>query len=214
MAKTQGSAKRRFFRSKYHFFLLVAYLIWWGVNAINPVYPFDWFLENVLVMATLLFLWWIDPRVRFSNLSFTLIAIFLALHTHGSHYTYAEAPLGFWVSDIFDIERNHYDRIIHFCFGLLMFWPMCEITKEVVGVKSKWVAFVGLLFIISMSAAYETIEWITALLVEPDAAMAFLAAQGDLFDAQKDHALAIGGGIISFFIAKILASQNKLPPVS
>lgn len=214
MAKEQSAQKPRFFRSRYHLILLVSYLAWWTYNAIYPVYLFDWFLENILVVATLLFLWWIYPRVHFSNLSLTLFAVFLALHTHGSHYTYAESPLGFWISDLFGTERNHYDRIIHFGFGLLMFWPMREISNEVVGAKSRWVALVGLLFIISMSAAYESMEWITAIIVEPEAAMAFLAAQGDQFDAQKDHALAIGGGIISFFIAKILATQNRLPKPS
>lgn len=210
--KTNGK-KWGFFKSKYHLFLAAAYGIWWVLMAIDPVYRFDWYLENILVFIAVIVIWRTYPHLKLSNASYTLIAIFMALHTLGSHYTYAEVPIGFWISDVLELGRNHYDRIIHFSFGLLMFWPLREIAKTVIGTKNHWDDLIGLLFIISMSAVYEAIEWITAIILHPDAevAIAFLGTQGDVFDAQKDHALAISGGIISFFIAKILTAQNKLP---
>ena len=35
----------------------------------------------------------------------------------GGHYTYAQVPLGFWLQELFDFSRNHYDRIGHIAQG-------------------------------------------------------------------------------------------------
>ena len=173
-------------------------------------------LENALVAVAVPLIWWTYPRLHLSNLSYTLITVFMMAHTVGSHYTYAEVPLGYWIKDALDLSRNHYDRIVHFSFGLLMFWPLREIAKEVIGAKRHWDDLIGLLFIISMSALYEAIEWTVATLIYPDSevAIAFLGTQGDLFDAQKDHTLAISGALISLIIVKFLARFNRLPQPS
>ncbi|MEE8294071.1 MAG: DUF2238 domain-containing protein [Sphingomonadales bacterium] len=210
MAKSKG----KYFRSSYHMWLVILYAAWWAVMAYKPVYFSDWLIENILVAGSVILFWWAYPKVRFSNLSFTLIAIFLALHTLGSHYTYAEVPLGDWISEALDLERNHYDRIIHFTYGLFLFWPLRETSVMFLGQEGKRNGFISLLFIAGSSAVYETMEWITAEVVSPEAAMAFLGVQGDVFDAQKDHTLALIGGLISYFIAVWLAKRNKLPKPS
>ena len=191
--------------------LVILYVAWWALMAYEPVYFSDWLIENILVGGSVILFWWAYPKVRFSNLSFTLIAIFLALHTLGSHYTYAEVPLGDWISKILELERNHYDRVIHFTYGLFLFWPFRELSVMFLGHEGKRNGFISLLFIAGSSAVYETMEWITAEVVSPEAAMAFLGVQGDVFDAQKDHTLALIGAVISFFIAVWLAKRNKLP---
>ena len=43
---------------------------------------------------------------------------------------------------------------------------------------------------------YEVIEWIAASVVDPEAGAAFLGTQGDVWDAQKDMALAIVGSLV------------------
>lgn len=196
--------------------LAVLYGLWWVFWAIGFYDLGDWALENVLVVVAVIGLWWTYPKIHFSNLSYTLITIFMMAHTVGSHYTYAEVPLGYWLQDALDLSRNHYDRIVHFSFGLLMFWPLREIAKQVIGAKRHWDDLIGLLFIISMSALYEAIEWLVATVIYPNSevAIAFLGTQGDLFDAQKDHTLAITGALISFVIVKILAKADKLPEPS
>ena len=211
-----GKSGDGFFRSKYHMMLVIAYGIWWVIMSINPLDLEDWALENILVIIVVIVIWRTYPTLQLSNASYTMIAVFMAFHTLGSHYTYAEVPLGFWISDLLDLGRNHYDRIIHFSFGLLMFWPLREVAKEIVGTKNHWDDLIGLLFIISMSAIYEAIEWIVATIIYPDSevAIAFLGTQGDIFDAQKDHTLAITGAIISFVVVKWLARMNKLPKPS
>jgi len=208
-----AGTKAKFFRSKYHLGLVVAYGLWWAFMAYKPVYFTDWAIENILVVFTVVIFWWAYPKIKLSNLSFTRIAIFMALHTLGSHYTYAEVPVGYWIQDWFGLERNHYDRVIHFSYGLFWFWPFLEIARKIFGARDRWNGFASLLFIAGSSAVYETMEWVTAEVVSPEAAMAFLGVQGDLFDAQKDHSMALLGGLISFAISLYLIRKNKLPKV-
>jgi hypothetical protein len=42
---------------------------------------------------------------------------------------------------------------------------------------------------------YEVVEWLVAAIVDPAAGTAFLGTQGDEWDAQKDMALALAGGL-------------------
>lgn len=202
------------FRSRYHAGLALGYGAIWIVAAISPAGRFEWFLENVLIFATVALMVAIYRRFPLSDLSYTLIALFLAFHSYGSHYMYANTPMGFWISDLFGAERNHYDRIIHFLFGLMMFWPLREVAERSIGTSARWAAIIGLMFIISGSALYEAIEWAVAMVVRPGAALAFLGTQGDFFDAQKDHTLAIAGGMISFVIAGLMARRGRLPQPS
>lgn len=202
-----------FFRQSYHRTLALAFAAWWVAMAINPVYPFDWFLENLLVAATVLLVALTYRRVPLSNVSYTLLALFLGFHVLGSHYTYAEAPPGFWMADLLGLERNHYDRVIHFSFGLLMFWPFREVARQVLKVSPRWDALVAWLCVISGSALYEAIEWLTAIIVAPEAGIAFLGTQGDVFDAQKDHVLAIAGGAVSMLASKTF-NLRPAPPAA
>ena len=215
MSDRPDNRVQRIFRSRYHAGLAMAYGILWLAMAIAPPPGrFRWFLGNILVFATVALMVGIYRRLPLSNLSYTLIALFLALHTYGAYYTYSEAPLGLWLTDVFAADRNHYDRIVHFLFGLLMYWPFHELAERGMRVPVRWVGIVALMFVVSLSALYEAIEWVTAMVVDPDAARAFLGAQEDFFDAQKDHVLAITGGIISFLAAGWLARRGKLPEAS
>ncbi len=186
----------------------------WLALAIAPPERFRWFLGNLLVFATVALMLRIYRRLPLSNLSYGLISLFLVLHTYGAHYAYADVPLGFWLADVFEVERNHYDRVIHFLFGLLMYWPFRELAERGLRVPARWVGLVGLMFVVSLSALYEAIEWITAMVVSPETALAFLGTQGDVFDAQKDHTLALTGGLISFLLAGWLARRGRLPVAS
>lgn len=209
-----SNKKGGYFRSRYHMWLVILYSVWWAVMAYKPVFFSDWLIENILVAVAVLLFWWAYPRLRLSNVSLTLIFIFMCLHTLGSHYTYAEVPVGYWIQDLLNLDRNHYDRVIHFTYGLFLFWPFLEISRTVIAPKGKWNGFISLLFIAGSSAVYETMEWVTAEIVSPEAAMAFLGVQGDVFDAQKDHTMALVGGMVSLLIAAWLSRTDKLPKPS
>jgi putative membrane protein len=199
-------------RSRVPVYLFAFYLVFWAVLAIAPFDRFDWFLENLLVFATVPWLVHMYMRRPLSNLSYGLIVLFYCLHTVGSHYTYAEAPIGYWVSDLFGIERNHYDRAVHFSFGLLLCYPLSELIQRSARPAGNWALVFAVLVVCTFSLIYETMEWIVAAIVSPEASLAFLGTQGDVFDAQKDGALAALGSVIAALLVwqhRVLRARNQ-----
>ncbi|PCJ61642.1 MAG: hypothetical protein COA65_01450 [Rhodospirillaceae bacterium] len=182
--------------------LTALFVIVWLVGAIAPVNRFDWFLENLLVFVAVGLLGYFYRTRPLSDLSYTLVALFLMLHTVGSHYTYAMVPPGFWLQDALTLERNPFDRIIHFSFGVLSFYPVREVLFRYAGAGLYLSAFVAFTIIATSSVVYEIIEWIVAVLVSPEAAMVYLGTQGDAFDAQKDSALAIAGVFFALLLTR------------
>ena len=172
----------------------------WVITAINPLYPRDWLIENLLVFIYCLLLIFTYPRFKFSNFSYALFSLFLSLHMIGAHYTYAEAPPGFWLQPIFDFERNHYDRIVHFSFGLLIAYPFREILLRQAQVRRSWSYFLAVMLIMAFSAFYEVMEGIVAALVSPELGSAYLGTQGDEWDAQKDAFLAFSGATMAMLL--------------
>ena len=81
-------------------------------------------MENILAIALILTLVVTYRTFPFSHLSYVLITIFMTLHAIGAHYTYSEVPLGFWLKDVLGLRRNHFDRLVHFAFGLLLAYPI------------------------------------------------------------------------------------------
>ena len=190
--------------------VLISWLILlWTINAIEPVYPRDWLLENLLVFIYGILLVVTYPRFKFSNLSYALFTLFLSLHLIGAHYTYSETPFGFWLQAMFDLERNHYDRIVHFAFGLLIAYPFYEILLRQSGVKSSWSYFLAVTGILAFSGFYELLEGITAMIVSPELGTAYLGTQGDEWDAQKDSFLAFSGAVIAMLVTWQVARNRK-----
>lgn len=195
-------------RSAVPIYLFAFYAVFWIVMAIAPHDRFAWFLENLLVFLGVAWLIRSYLRRPLSNASYVLITIFFCMHTLGSHYTYSETPLGFWISDLLGIERNHYDRIVHFSFGLLLCYPLHEYITREVQPRGDWSLIFAVLVVSTCSLFYEIIEWIVAVVVSSDAAMAFLGTQGDVFDAHKDSALAVVGSVITAAIAHFLRKRS------
>jgi len=186
--------------------LLIIYGIIWAALAINPVYPGSWLLENYLVFIFVPFIIWTYYKFRLSNISYTCIFFFMVLHAVGAHYTYAEVPFGFWLQEMFSFSRNHFDRIVHFSFGLLIAYPIREVFMRVASSKGVWGYYLPVELTLAFSAIYEIVEWGAAVVVDPHAGTAFLGSQGDIWDAQKDMLLAgIGASmsmLITFFVNK------------
>jgi putative membrane protein len=184
----------------YRWFLLSVFVVVWIWAAINPVYPHDWLLENYLVFIfvplILISAWYF----RLSNVSYTLLTLFMCLHVMGSHYTYAEVPFGYVLQDWFNADRNMYDRIVHFSFGFLLAYPVREVFMRLSRAKGFWGFWFPIELTFAFSAIYEVIEWLTALNVDPSAGLAFLGAQGDVWDAQKDMLLAGIGSVIAMIV--------------
>lgn len=173
--------------------------------AIDPIDRATWLLENALVFATAGMLLATGRRFPLSRLSYTLIFAFLCLHEIGSHYSYSLVPydewsrslLGFSLNESLGFERNHFDRAIHFSYGLLLAYPVREFYVRVVDARGAWGYVLPLGFVMSTSMVYELIEWGAASVFGGELGDAYLGSQGDIWDAQKDMALAALGGAIS-----------------
>jgi putative membrane protein len=175
-------------------------LLLWIVLSIAPVNRHDWLLENLLVFFYGALLVLTYQRFTFSNTSYVLFSIFMSLHLVGAHYTYSEVPFGFWLQDTLELSRNHYDRIVHFSFGLLIAYPFRELLMRATGILQSWSYIMAVTVVLAFSAFYEILESIVAILVDPELGMAYLGTQGDEWDAQKDSFLAFSGSLIAMLI--------------
>ena len=193
---------------KYLLVLGVLFGLLWGTLAIHPWYRTTWLLENALVFVMVALLATLHRRLLFSRVSYTLIFLFMCLHQIGAHYTYSEVPYDEWFTratgrsfnSLFGWERNNFDRIVHFSYGLLLAYPVREVFLRVANVRGFWGYFLPLDLTMSTSMLYELIEWVTALVFGEGAGQAFVGAQGDVWDAHKDMALASLGAVLAMSI--------------
>lgn len=186
--------------------LLLCYGLLWIWLAIAPVNRRDWLLENLLAFALVVLLVLTYRRFQFSDVSYGLIACFMTLHAVGAHYTYAEVPFGFWLKDLFSLSRNPFDRIVHFAYGALLAYPVREALIRLAGVRGLWSYYLPASLILAQSGLFEIIESVVAAFASPELGGAYLGMQGDVWDAQKDMAAALGGAalamIVTFAISK------------
>lgn len=186
--------------SRHEKILLGIFLAIWVWSAVYPKYPQDWLLENVLVVLFLPIVFFGGRYFRLSQVSYTLLTVFMVLHIVGAHYTYAEVPFGYTLQQWLGASRNMYDRMVHFSFGFLFAYPIREIFLRLARVKGFWGYYLPFDVVLAGSAAYELIEWLAAVNVDPAAGIAFLGSQGDIWDAQKDMLAAGVGAVLAMVI--------------
>jgi putative membrane protein len=173
--------------------------------AIAPHDRSDWVLENVLLFGGVAVLVATHKALPLSRVSYTLIFLFLCLHSVGAHYTYSLVPYDAWfesltgrtLSSLPGWERNQFDRLVHFSYGLLLAYPAREVFLRVADVRGFWAYYLPLDVVMATSMLYELIEWGAASAFGGDLGVAYLGTQGDPWDAQKDMALATVGAIIA-----------------
>ena len=175
--------------------LCVSYAAIWIMLAIDPLNRRDWAIENLLVFVAVPVLILTYRRLPLSDTTYVLFFLFLLLHAVGAHYTYAKVPLGFWLKDAFDLERNHFDRFVHFSFGIMVY-PIQEVFVRITRETGFWARVLPAAIIISFSGFFEILEALIVMIVDPDLGTAYLGLQGDVWDAQKDMGLAIVAAVI------------------
>jgi len=174
--------------------LVAAVLVW---SRIGCAMPRVWLMEVLPVMVgggAIVLCWRAFPWTRLAVAHVTLFSIVLCV---GGHWTYAQVPLGEWLREAFDLQRNHYDRIGHFLQGVVPALLARELLLRCTPLRpGKALFWVVCSIALAISASYELIEWWTALLEDPVAGPAFLGSQGDVWDAQWDMVLALSGSIL------------------
>jgi putative membrane protein len=184
----------------------------WIALAFHPFDRSDWWLENALLVAAVVLLAATYRVFPLSRVSYTTIFVFLCLHTIGAHWTYAEVPYdaawrdltGHSLNEVLGWKRNNYDRVVHFCYGLLLAYPIREVFLRIANVRGFWGYFLPLDLTMSSSMLYELIEWAAAEVVGGSLGQAYLGTQGDVWDAHKDMALASLGALITMCVTAAL----------
>ena len=190
-------------------YLMIGYAVLFTVLAFNPIDRMTWLAENLtvwIVLAVLIGLYL--GGVVFSRMAYALMFIFIYLHTIGGHWTFALVPFD-WVTDFFGFSRNHFDRLAHFSVGFYAF-AMAEWLWHKKSVTNRFLLFTYPIFAIATIAmSYKIIEWIYAATSDPEAGIAYLGSQGDIWDAQKDMLADTLGAITAVVLFFMIRKPKK-----
>ncbi len=185
--------------------VFMAVLAW---SAIGPKDRLTWFLEALPALIAFVILYWTRERFRLTTLTYVLILVHCIILMVGAHYTYAEVPLGDWVRDWLDQDRNNYDKLGHLVQGFVPAIVAREVSLRLGIFRSRpWMNFFVVAMCLGISAFYELIEWWVALLSD-EAADAFLGTQGYVWDTQSNMALALLGAILALVTLSRLHDQQ------
>jgi putative membrane protein len=182
----------------------VATAVMIALNAIHPDRVFDFALENGAVLILMAALIPTYRKLPLSDLSYALIFVYLSLHEWGAHYKYYDVPLGEWMKPLLHTNRNMYDRVVHFSFGLLMAYPLQEVLMRKIGVRSRWRYILPVEAILSFSAIYEMMEAGAAMVLSPERGEEFVGMQGDMWDSQEDMFMAGVGSIVAMLLLALV----------
>jgi putative membrane protein len=167
-------------------------LTWSGIN---PKDYLTWVLETAPAMMAFIVLMATRQRFPLTGLAYGLMLVLSLILMIGGHYTYAEVPLFDWFKEIFNLDRNNFDKAAHFAQGFVPAIIAREIIiRNHVVTNTSWLNFFVLCICLAISAFYELIEWCVAI-VSKEAAEAFLGTQGYNWDTQSDMAFALLGAM-------------------
>ncbi len=181
-------------------FVLIGLLVWylaisvWTAHA--PADPQFWLLSSILPTVFVAALVATHRAFPLSHVSYAFITAFLTLHMIGVHYTYAGVPVGAWLQQTLELNRNHFDRLVHFSFGFLLAYPMEELFRRSAGVRGWLLSYLPVMTVLGLSGLWEIVESWVAAAVHPELGLTYLGSQGDIWDAQKDMAAALYGALL------------------
>jgi len=170
------------------------------IAGFRPEKMFDFLLENAAISIGVAMAVISYRRLPLSDLSYLLLLIFLGLHEWGAHYKYSDVPLGEWMKPLLHTQRNHFDRVAHFSFGLLFSYPMQEIAIRTVRVTGGWRYYLPMECTLALSAIYEMGEAGMAQILTPERGEEFVGMQGDIWDSQEDMFVALLGSAVAMLI--------------
>ena len=196
--------------------MIGALLLLLAIVQIDQPYPRVAPLHHIPTLALIIAAPFLLRKWPLSNGSLACLVLFLALHTVGGRYTYWDVPYDTWsealfgrsIGDAFGFTRNHYDRFIHFAYGLLAVRPAWEALARFGRIAPLPALCFAIAIITALSAFYEVFEWVLTLVVAGPMAADYNGQQGDMWDAQKDMALALLGAIISALAVRLTACRS------
>ncbi len=193
--------------------LAIAFLTLIALLVISGLQPFDqttWVLEVFPILVVVPLLIATHKRFPLTPLLYCLIFVHAIVLMVGGTYSYARVPVGFYLQDFFQLSRNPYDKVGHFFQGLVPALVIREILlRRNYLAKGKMLIFLVLFTVLGISAAYELLEWFSALVLG-QGADEFLGTQGDPWDTQSDMFFALIGATTSLVSLSYLHDRQIL----
>jgi len=191
--------------------LLAWCVLFWIGMSFSPVDGQNWILSSILPCLLVAVLAATHRTLPLSHGAYALISVFLTLHMIGAHYTYAEVPFGHLLESAFEMSRNPFDRVVHFCFGLLLTYPLLEVFVRLANAGGALASYLAFMTPLGLSGLWEVVESWVARIVSPELGDAYLGSQGDIWDAQKDMAAAMVGSLVCLLMVAAARSRRRGP---
>lgn len=189
--------KKRYKETIFHKSLFITIYLILIYSGIKPYDRFTWFLEVFPVILGSVVFMITYKKFTFTSFVYVLIWIHACILIIGGHYTYANMPLFDWIQEIFDLNRNYYDRLGHLAQGFIPTIVIREyLIRNKIITNKGWINFIVICMCLAISATYELVEFVVAKLTG-ESATAFLGTQGDIWDTQWDMLCALIGSILS-----------------
>jgi len=190
---------------------LAGVLAIFAASWLQPLWPLEQTLHSSLTVIGLVALWWVDRRWGLGNGAFAAICGFIAIHCIAARWLYSNVPYDAWLqaalhwspNAAFGWQRNHFDRLIHFLYGVCFTPALLQLARHAWPALRIGQAFtLAVMVVMCSSLAYEWLEWGIALLLSPEAAEAYNGQQGDMWDAHADMLLATLGSLLVWPLAQ------------
>lgn len=186
------------------------------ITCINPIYPDEQLLQHIGTVLLLIPLITDIFKKKMPMLAFAGMVCFTLLHIIGARYIYSYVPykevavsLGIVGTDFFQDSRNHYDRLVHFSFGLLLFPYLVYICRNYFKQQSYISIIMAWLIVQTGSMIYEMFEWLLTIMMTANDAENYNGQQGDIWDPQKDMGLALLGSTIMLLFYYVFGCARK-----
>ena len=174
-----------------------------AITFINPIYPHDQILQHAGTLLLMIPLVYDLKKGRMPYAAFLGLSLFTILHIIGARYIYSYVPYSEWIvstgivdAGFFSGNRNYYDRFVHFMYGFLLFPYIMFLCQKRLRLGDMTAILFSWLIIQTGSMIYELFEWLLTVFMAPEDAESYNGQQGDIWDAQKDMALALIGSTI------------------
>jgi len=169
-----------------------------------------WALEVVWILIVAPAVLLLRHRFPLTRLACWLLVAHALVLCYGGAYTYAETPVGNWVQDLLDTERNNYDRFAHVVQGFVPAIVVRELLLRCTPLRRGAVTVVLTTAVcLSISVGFELVEWAAAMALGAGAD-AFLGMQGDVWDTQWDMFLCLCGALLAQLLLRRV-HDNQLP---
>lgn len=201
--------------------MLLLTVLWTALTFLDAPYPSELKLQHAPTPFAIAALAWLHNRGHLSQVGIYCLLGFLWLHIFGARWLYSMVPYDQWSSELFGSSisstmgwnRNHYDRLVHLASGLLFTPPLFEYSRRNAKASFTHSAANAFAWVLAIGAIYEVFEWQLAVNMSPHMAESYNGQQGDVWDAQKDLALAAIGSLFSILTISLSSYIGSAPIV-